>query len=506
MAITRRAAVLAATITFGGVLVTPAPGQGVASSPLSAPRATAYSAKSTLHWSRCRSFELRVSGARCATLRVPLNYGSPHQRMITLALARVKHSAGPYKGVMLTNPGGPGGAGRYLATLGESVPHNVGAHYDWIGIDPRGTGASKPRVSCGDEGYFGFDRPNYNATHKTAFAKWVRRTKKYDAACAKHNGRILNHLTTKDSARDMDSIRKALGVRRISYYGYSYGTYLGQVYATLFPGRIKRMVLDSNVDPRRVWYGANLDQDGAFQHNSQVWFRWIAHHAARYHLGPTEKKVQQRWYHIRARLAGHADHGIGPDEWTDLFLDAEYYRFTWAEQAVLFANYAHHNDYSGLRRKYRGANSGDGGSFAMYNAVQCTDVQWPTSWQRWLKDNSRIAQKAPFMTWQNFWFNAPCKYWPAAAHKPVHITGADVPRTLLVDQTKDAATPYSGSLEVRRLFANSRLIALPGGTSHADSLSGNSCLDDRIAAYLSRGRLPARKSGNRADATCRPRP
>jgi hypothetical protein len=110
------------------------------------------------------------------------------------------------------------------------------------------------------------------------------------------------------------------------------------------------------------------------------------------------------------------------------------------------------------------------------------------------------------MSWQNFWFNAPCKYWPAKAHKPVRITGAGAPRTLLVDQTEDAATPYSGSLEVRKLFPKSRLIALPGGTSHADSLSGNQCLDDRIAAYLSKGRLPARKAGNRADATCRPRP
>ena len=93
-----------------------------------------------------------------------------------------------------------------------------------------------------------------------------------------------------------------------------------------------------------------------------------------------------------------------------------------------------------------------------------------------------MNKKAPFETWANAWFNAPCLYWPAAAHTPVTITGKGGPRALLIDETHDAATPYSGSLEVRKLFKKSRLIALPGGTSHANSLFGDTCLDNRIAA------------------------
>ena len=83
-------------------------------------------------------------------------------------------------------------------------------------------------------------------------------------------------MTTVDAAKDMDSIRAALGVDQINYYGFSYGTYLGQVYSTLFPTHVRRMVLDSNVDPRNVWYQANLNQDVAFNSNIKIWFGWLA--------------------------------------------------------------------------------------------------------------------------------------------------------------------------------------------------------------------------------------
>ena len=83
----------------------------------------------------------------------------------------------------------------------------------------------------------------------------------------------------------MESLRHALGAEQINFYGFSYGTYLGQVYATLYPARVRRMVLDGNVDPRRVWYDANLDQDLAFDRNIKIYFAWLAKHDDVYHLG-----------------------------------------------------------------------------------------------------------------------------------------------------------------------------------------------------------------------------
>ena len=149
---------------------------------------------------------------------------------------------------------------------------------------------------------------------------------------------------------------------------------------------------------------------------------------------------------------------------------------------------------------------GDDNGFAAYLGVQCTDAHWPPQWSTWRDDSWRVYATAPFLTWNNTWFNAPCLTWPAKSENPVNVDGAHVPGLLLISETKDAATPFEGSLEVRARFPASSLIAGPGGTTHAASLSGNPCVDDQIAAYLASGVLPPRKPGRRADTTCPPLP
>ncbi len=181
--------------------------------------------------------------------------------------------------MLFVNPGGPGGSGLGLSVLGPIISEDfgrkdAGGAYDWIGFDPRGVGDSRPSLSC-DPGYFGPDRPEYVPRTPELYQVWQGRSAGYAEACGRAGGRLLDHMRTTDAARDMNQIRKALGVRRINYYGFSYGTYLAQVYTKLFPNRMRRMVLDSNVDPRRAWYRANLDQDVAFDRNIGLFFDWI---------------------------------------------------------------------------------------------------------------------------------------------------------------------------------------------------------------------------------------
>lgn len=304
------------------------------------------------------------------------------------------------------------------------------------------------------------------------------------------------------------SIRVALGVDQISYYGFSYGTYLGQVYSTLFPTRVRRMVLDSNVDPRNVWYRANLNQDVAFNRNLEIWFGWLASHDDVFRLGKTEAAVEKLFYRTEAQLTLHpADGKIGGDEWVDIFLLAGYFQTTWVDLGQAFAGFVHDGDVANLEAKFLAADGlGNDNFYAVYNAVQCTDVQWPQQWSTWERDNWATFAKAPYETWANAWYNAPCINWPAPAHRPVQVDGRQVPGVLLIDQTLDAPTPYEGSLEVRSRYPRSSLIALPGGTSHASSLSGNACLDNQVASYLADGTLPPRKPGRRADTTCAPAP
>jgi pimeloyl-ACP methyl ester carboxylesterase len=294
----------------------------------------------------------------------------------------------------------------------------------------------------------------------------------------------------------------------INYLGFSYGTYLAQVYTKLFPSHMRRMVLDSNVDARKVWYQANLDQDMAFERNINIWFGWLAKYDSVYHLGTTAPEVRHTWYGVKHSLRKHPVEGIvGPDEWTDVFLYAGYYQSTWLELADVFAGWVNKQDGDAVVNAYKEFDGpGDDNGFAVYNAVQCTDLQWPENWSTWRRDNWRVYKIAPFFTWGNVWFNAPCRFWPAPAKKPLKITGKGVGSALLIDETLDAATPYPGSLYLRSIFKDSVLVAAPGGTTHAGSLAGNACVDDKIFDYFAKGVLPSRKPGRGADVYCAPLP
>ena len=450
-----------------------------------------------------------------------LNYNDPSGPQIQLAVSRIEHtsSASDYQGVILTNPGGPGGQGLDLNTFLIPVLQQEGypaaaADYDWIGFDPRGVGASIPTISC-DPNYFGPDRPNYIPRTGQLLETWLSLSAGYAQDCGSQSqlqSELLENMTTRDNALDVDSIRKALGQEQITYYGFSWGTDLGQVYATLFPSHVRRMILDSNVNPLRDGYqDFNLDQDAPFNRNENIWFGWLAKYNSVYHLGATESAVQHLFYSTENQLTADPVGGvIGPDEWTDIFLDAGYYEETWVQLGQAFSDWINQHNATAaneLIQLYQATDApGDDNEFAVYLSVLCTDSQWPTNWDVWDRDTSAIFSFAPFEAWGNTWFNAPCINWPAPAQARVQVNGDGVKSALLIDETLDAATPFEGSLVTRRLFPHSVLLAEPGGTSHADSLFGDVCVDGTIANYLETGALPARNPHALWDKTCAPLP
>ncbi|MCH8626613.1 alpha/beta hydrolase [Arsenicicoccus piscis] len=465
-----------------------------------------------IEWGTCASKAMVAAKAECGLLTVPLDYANPNGTKIKIGVSRIKHKTADSaaQGIMLVNPGGPGGSGLNLARLGGFVPNKAGDPYDWIGFDPRGVGTSQPKLTC-DGDYFGYNRPDYVPNSRQSNIVWMNKAAGYANACAKAGGELLDHMKTTDWVQDMESIRKAFGAKQINYYGFSYGTYLGQVYATMYPERVRRMVWDGVVNAKRVWYDANLDQDVAFDRNMSIFFDWVAKHDATYHLGTDGAKIRQLWFNMleqtrKAPFAGK----IGPDEWTDAFLSAGYYVYGWEDTAAALVA-AVKGDYGPVVAAYddaNGAGPGSDNTYAVYNAVQCTDVQWPTSWHKWEVDNWRVHQQAPFETWANARYNMPCLYWPAkAAKKAVKVKDKGVPPILMIAETNDGATPYSGALQTRATFRKSVLIEGVGGTTHSGSLSGVACTDNRIADYLLTGKLDPRVKGkNRSDVQCDPVP
>ena len=372
-------------------------------------------AHSTLRWHSCPS-QLAADGVPdCTMLSVPVNYADPGGRHISLALDMIPATApkSQQQGVMLVNPGGPGGDGLPLAAeVAQGLNPGVAASYDIVGFDPRGVGSSVPALSC-DPGFFSGVRPNYVPPNAAAEQVLINRAKMYANDCEQRFGWLLPYMTTQDVARDMDAIRAAFGVSKINYYAFSYGTYIGQVYATLFPEHLRRMVLDSTVDPTGVWYADNVGQDYAFQGRMDAFFAWVAKYDGTYHLGSTAAQVQAAWYRARNRLLAHPVNGmIGADEFDDTFLQGGYLDQLWPGFAQALSSYLNSGQTADLITQYQANGAQNENEFAVYNAVQCSDVNWPRSWSFWTSDTERIYRTAPFQAWDNAWFNAACAFWP----------------------------------------------------------------------------------------------
>jgi pimeloyl-ACP methyl ester carboxylesterase len=453
-------------------------------------------------WKKCATDDYPT--LQCGSVKVPLDYAKPHGRKITLAVSRVPHTATKYQGPLLVNPGGPGGSGLTLAGfVASSLPKAVASQYDVIGFDPRGVGASKPALDC-KPGYFNPVRPDSVPSTSAIEKANLSRAKSFAKACGTKYASVLPYINTVSAVKDMDSIRKALGAKKINYFGYSYGTYLGQVYAKLFPTRVRRLVLDSIVDPHGVWYDANISQDYAFDARHKALMAWIAKYNGTYKLGTDPAKIEAKWYAMRAELAKTPAGGkVGASELEDTYIPGGYYNGYWPLLAQAFAAYVNDKNSAPLVKAYENIAaidaSGDNG-YSIYTAVQCRDVSWPRDWNQWRKDNWKVYSKAPFMAWNNAWYNAPCAYWPTKSLKPVNVANSKLPPVLLFQATNDAATPYQGGVTVHRLLKHSSLVVEQGGGNHGITLSGNACLDKYLVKYLTDGTVP-RGSGV-ADAVC----
>ncbi|WP_030418595.1 alpha/beta hydrolase [Streptomyces sp. SCSIO 75703] len=474
--------------------------------------AAARAARAGVDWRDCPADWNLPRPIQCGWVTVPVDYARPDGRQIDLAVDRVAATGtkAERQGALVYNPGGPGGSGLRFPTRvtgKNAVWANVAKAYDFVGFDPRGVGKSAP-ISCADPQEFAqAPKPDPVPASEADKRAQRQRARAYAEGCQERSGDLLPYLTTPNSARDLDVIRAALGERRLNFLGVSYGTYLGAVYGTLFPGHVRRMVVDSVVNPSRekIWYQANLDQNVAFETRWKDWQDWVAAHDATFHLGTTRAQVQQHWLTLRATAAKEPLGGVvGPSELIDFFQSAPYYDSAWVPVATVFSRYVAGDtqaliDAAAPDPTDTAGNAAAENGNAVYTAVECTDAKWPTNWRTWDRDTTRLHRDHPFMTWANTWMNLPCATWPAKQQNPLDVkTGKGLPPVLIVQAERDAATPYAGALALHQRFKGSRLITERNAGSHGVTGLVNPCVNDRVDTYLLTGRVDAR------DVTCAP--
>ncbi|UQX03603.1 alpha/beta hydrolase [Streptomyces sp. RerS4] len=451
----------------------------------------------------CPAVEGLPDPVRCATLRVPLDYARPDGPEISLTVSRVPatgQDGAARQGALVYNPGGPGASGMYFPLMaGRPAWKRIAAAYDLVGYAPRGVGRSAP-LTCEEPKQRRRAPTQVQAVPSPAY-KAERRAaaRAYALGCARHAGPALAHYTTLDNVRDLHVLRAALGERRLTFMGASYGTYLGAVYATLFPDRVRRMVLDSAVDPdpRRVWYRNNLDQAPAFERRWADFRAWAARHDAAYGLGATPRAVGESYERVRAALARTPAGGVvGTGELHAAYLQAAYYDDVWPERAAALAAFLR-GDPRPLTEQAapdpeRAAEVAN--ATAVYTAVLCNDAPWPADWETWDRDNTELARRAPFETWANAFLNLPCASWPVPVRQrptPVGAGRRGLAGTLVVAAERDGATPYPGALELqRRLGPGAALVTERGAGTHGVVGGRNGCVDRHVERYLLTGATP----------------
>lgn len=474
--------------------------------------AAAKAAKAGIDWQDCPADWGLEKPIQCGWVTVPLDYAKPYGKQIKLAVDRIGNTGteGERQGALVYNPGGPGGSGlRFPRRVTTKNPLwvNTSKAYDFVGFDPRGVGHSAP-ISCADPQEF-VKAPKLDPVPDSEADKRVQRklAREYAEGCYERSGEMLPYMTTPNTARDLDVIRAALGEKKLNFLGVSYGTYIAAVYGTLYPSHVRRMIADSVVNPSRekIWYEANLDQDVAFEMRWNDWQDWVAKNDAVFHLGTTRAQVQAKWLELRATAKKNPIGGlVGPAELIGFFQGAPYYDSSWIPVATVFSKYFAGDtqalvDAAAPDLSDTVGNAAAENGNAVYTAVECTDAKWPTSWKKWDRDNTRLHKDYPFLTWANAWLNLPCATWPVKQQTPVDVkSGKGLPPVLIVQATRDAATPYGGGVELHKRFKGSRLITEKDAGSHGVTGLVNPCINERVDTYLLTGKVDA------ADVTCAP--
>ena len=468
----------------------------------------AAAAAPAIPWHRCT--EPAQRGFQCARIRVPLDYERP--RGVDIGLALIRHRAsdpGRRIGTLFYEPGGPGVPGtEFLPALAfGGFPAAVKARFDIVSWDPRGVGASTT-VQCfasqaaEDRFFAGSTTRNVDGfpVGQAQMSTWVDRYRRFGERCQRRNPRLLRHVSTVDTVRDLDLMRRRSGERQLNFVGTSYGTMVGAVYANMFPGRVRAMALDGVVDPI-AWSRPQLARNGGRFLSGGLRFKSDVETARTLNAfldlcGNTDttrcafsagspQATREKFADLLDRLP--VDPTPGQTTYAQAIsgtVRALYLAVNWKLQAVTLQQ---------LWEQGPGAVPPPAGrNEEQEMTIACGEVPSPPA--RAFPGIDGFAQQrsgvaGPFWAWDY----EPCSTWPVrSAHR---YTGPWDNRTanpvLVIGNTFDPATPLRGAVAMSQQLGRARLLTVDG-YGHTALLNPSACVNRHQARYFVRGVLPPR--------------
>ncbi|WP_455358742.1 alpha/beta hydrolase [Streptomyces sp. SYSU K21746] len=457
-----------------------------------------------LDWKSCeapvkaRGSDAQAPGSawECATMRAPLDYAKPDGETLGIALIRSR-ATGPGKrlGSLVFNFGGPGGSGVAALPGASQAFGKLHSRYDLVSFDPRGV-AESSAVVCQDDAQaersFGLDStPDTAAEEKT----YLDDSAAFGAGCLKRSGRVLPYVGTTSAARDLDLIRQVLGDRKLNYFGFSYGTELGGVYAHLYPRHVGRITLDAVVDPSADFVGHSRNQAMGFQRALDNYFASTGTPAE----AGTRRVVRLLDRLDRQPLPAEGGRRLTQSLAVTGIIKPLYSQDNWPllTEALRAAERGDGTPLLRLADSYndRDDNGRYGTGHHAQRAISCADAKGRVSADevraRHLADFTRVSPAfGPYLAWDLAGW---CASWPVAGESETpEVSAPGAPPILVVGGTGDPATPYEGARRMAAELGPKVGVEITyRGEGHGAYTTGNACIAKAVDPYFLEGKVPA---------------
>jgi pimeloyl-ACP methyl ester carboxylesterase len=435
---------------------------------------------------------------KCADVLVPIDY--TNIKLGTFKIAVLKYEASNKEdriGSMFVNPGGPGASGFDYAYQAEYiVSPQVLALYDIVGFDPRGVGRSAPiRCLTDDEmdaNYASDAKPDSAQELETL----IKEAQDYVAKCEK-NTKNLNAYSTENAARDMDVIRAVLGDKKLNYLGKSYGTYLGTIYAQLFPDKVGRVVLDGAIDPDATPVQQSITQAVGFDNALDAFVKdCLQIDTCPLPKGATKQYFTELFDSVAEKPLITSTERVATESLVVLGTASALYDnesgWPMLRVAIKQAQNGRGFMFLSLADAYTGrqlngtypSNEGDSGF-----VIDCLDWNDGRTNEQIAQDAQTFKEQAPVFGPYLSYSGISCKYFPGIK-QPIKIEQIKTTPIIIIGTLRDPATPYSWAVALSKLITNSLLITLDGD-GHTGHGRGSSCVDKTVDTYFITGKIPA---------------